>query len=144
LAQIGTATWFDADDSGDLWVALLYDVYFIAGTIILTAIAVRLLFLFNYACRGEDLNFSLAWRQTRGNSWRILWALCAILIPPYVPYVIVSWDVPMFGEAVDLADPAVIVSMVLYSLSMMLAAVLAAALGTTAYAFLTGYSLPTD
>ena len=123
-------------------IALAYHAFVAVGSLLAVLLAVRLVFLFNHAILGRDLNISLAWRQTGGNGWRMFGLLLLAQLPAAVLMLAVKELVlaPMGGE-IDFGAWDAWAGLLGVVLCAMLVDILLVAAATFAYGHITGFPL---
>lgn len=124
-------------------VALAYHAFVAVGSLLAVLLAVRLVFLFNHAILGRDLNISLAWRQTGGHGWRMLGLLLLAQLPVAAVMLLVqALTLEPLGGEIDFATWYAWAGLVGVVLCAVLIDILLVAASTFAYGQLTGFPLP--
>jgi hypothetical protein len=124
-------------------VALAYHAFVVFGMLLSVLLVVRTGFLFNAAVLGRDLNISLAWRQTRGNGWRLLGLIlfCQAPVAALTGWVERRALSPLGGQ-IDFGVWGVWSGLLVQAGGLVLLAVLLAAAFSLAYGQLAGFPLP--
>ncbi len=123
-------------------IALAYHAFVAVGSLLAVLLAVRLVFLFNHAILGRDLNISLAWRQTSGNGWHMLGLLLLVQLPVAAMMLLLEELAlePMGGE-IDFGAWYAWAGVLGVVVCAMLVDILLVAAATFAYGQLTGFPL---
>lgn len=125
-------------------VALAYHAFVAVGSLLAVLLAVRLVFLFNHAILGRDLNISLAWRQTSGNGWRMLGLLLLAQLPVAAMLLVEELALEPLGGEIDFGTWYGWAGLLGVVLCDALIAILLVAASCLAYGRITGFPLPGD
>jgi len=126
-------------------VALAYHGFVVVGLLLGGVLAVRTLFLFNQAVLGRDLNISLAWRQTRGNGWRLFGLLAMCQIPVVALMLLLdSLALEPLGGEIDFGAWLAWAGLLGQVLGTVLSDILLVTAATLAFGQLTGFPLQGD
>ena len=126
-----------------------FDVLMILGGVMVVAFIIMICctLIFPAIAVDSDRGFGTAWRQLRGSTWRLIWAL-VIVVAPFLPVsgAIAQVTVPMLMDAASGADVSWTAFILLLAVNSLLGFLLAAVAVTVlslAYRHLTGWT-PAD